>query len=170
MPKSIDRGDYFKTVGLCQKDLSGRVEIQNELCLKLCGWRIGQVCKDGCMKSPTLHKPKRVIVKDLVASTILLRSGDKLITVITENDAPRTKTEPLPRHSKLSPSEENVVRLAETGMSNREMADHLCLSLSTVKSHINAARKKLGSKEWDRRFSTSTTTYRRVGRHSNLKR
>lgn len=122
------------------------------------------------MKSPTLHKPKRVIVKDLVASTILLRSGDKLITVITENDAPQNKIEPLSKHDKLSPAEMNIIRLAETGMSNREIADHLCLSLSTVKSHINAARRKVGSKEWDRRFSASPTTSRRATRTSILKR
>ena len=140
------RGIAFNTIGLCQKNLSGQVEVQNEMCLRVCGWRIGQVCKDGCMKSPTVRKQKRVVVHGSVVQSLLLQSGDKLITILTENEV-RSKPND-PKRECLSKAETKVLELTESGMSNKEIADYLCVTLSTIKSHINSIRRKIDAAAW----------------------
>ena len=47
--------------------------------------------------------------------------------------------------SELSPREQEVVRLAGDGMSNREIALSLTVSRSTVEHHVSSAMKKLGA-------------------------
>jgi DNA-binding NarL/FixJ family response regulator len=44
----------------------------------------------------------------------------------------------------LSPREREVARLASTGLSNREIAGQLCVSLRTVENHLHRAFTKLG--------------------------
>ncbi|MEV4186056.1 helix-turn-helix transcriptional regulator, partial [Streptosporangium canum] len=44
----------------------------------------------------------------------------------------------------LSPRENEVAKLAATGMTNREIAKELFLSTKTVDKHLSAALRKLG--------------------------
>ena len=44
----------------------------------------------------------------------------------------------------LSPREREVARLAATGLSNRDIAAQLCVSLRTVENHLHRAFSKLG--------------------------
>lgn len=44
----------------------------------------------------------------------------------------------------LTPSEARICRLAAAGMTNREIADHLFLTVKTVESHVGNALAKLG--------------------------
>lgn len=44
----------------------------------------------------------------------------------------------------LSPREQDVARLASTGMTNRQIAEALFISPRTVEDHLSAARRKLG--------------------------
>ena len=50
----------------------------------------------------------------------------------------------------LSPREEEVVRLAREGRSNREIARLLQLSERTVEGHVRRALEKLGLSKLDR--------------------
>jgi two-component system nitrate/nitrite response regulator NarL len=44
----------------------------------------------------------------------------------------------------LTPRELQIVRLVGENLSNKEIAEHLCLEVSTVKNHVHNALKKLG--------------------------
>ncbi|RJS61851.1 helix-turn-helix transcriptional regulator [Bacillus sp. PK3_68] len=44
----------------------------------------------------------------------------------------------------LTPSEEKVCKLLQTGLTNQEMADHLFVSLHTIKKHLQNIYKMLG--------------------------
>ncbi|MET7897646.1 response regulator transcription factor [Streptomyces mirabilis] len=56
----------------------------------------------------------------------------------THRAAPDTATE-------LSPREQEVAQLADTGLSNREIAAKLHLSPHTVKHHVTRALRKLSA-------------------------
>lgn len=45
----------------------------------------------------------------------------------------------------LSPRERDVLRLVATGMNNREIGQHLHLSAGTVKNHVSAILRRLGT-------------------------
>jgi DNA-binding CsgD family transcriptional regulator len=44
----------------------------------------------------------------------------------------------------MTPAERRIAQLAATGRSNREIADALHLTLSTVEFHLTHAHRKLG--------------------------
>lgn len=45
---------------------------------------------------------------------------------------------------KLTNQEQKVLKLLVEGLSNREIAEKLCLSIHTIKTHIEHIYKKLG--------------------------
>ena len=51
---------------------------------------------------------------------------------------------PSPGAWRLSPKEGEVVRLVQRGLSNKEIADELSISLNTVKTHLRAVFDKAG--------------------------
>jgi DNA-binding CsgD family transcriptional regulator len=52
----------------------------------------------------------------------------------------RDAAEPLP----LSPREREIIALLARGLSNREVADRLCLSVRTIEGHIYRAMARTG--------------------------
>lgn len=50
------------------------------------------------------------------------------------------------RRSGLSAREYDVLTLMAKGLSNQEIADHLCISLNTAKTHISAVFQKLDAR------------------------
>jgi DNA-binding NarL/FixJ family response regulator len=65
---------------------------------------------------------------------------------------------PSPLPAALTPREAQVLSLIATGMSNREIAEHLVLSEGTVKSHINHLLAKIGARD---RAQAVTFAYQR---------
>ncbi|KTR94651.1 hypothetical protein NS220_08285 [Microbacterium testaceum] len=63
---------------------------------------------------------------------------------LTEADAPAAETAPLDASS-LTRREREIAGLIAAGMSNRDIAVHLFLSVRTVESHVYQARAKLGA-------------------------
>jgi LuxR family maltose regulon positive regulatory protein len=63
------------------------------------------------------------------------------VPVVGRPDLPQPRREPLP--DALTHREQAVLRLMTTSMSTAEIADELCLSVNTVKSHLAAIYRKL---------------------------
>ena len=55
-----------------------------------------------------------------------------------------TQREPLSKDPFLTVREGEILRMLEAGMSNREIADRLCIALHTVKNHVHNILGKLG--------------------------
>jgi len=88
---------------------------------------------------------KRISIAIDNESLRLLTYMDKLLAAFsqpahTEKSKPETMLEP------LSERELDVLRLIETGRSNKEIAEILVIAISTVKSHINNLYSKLGTR------------------------
>jgi DNA-binding NarL/FixJ family response regulator len=59
-------------------------------------------------------------------------------------EVPGPALTPAPAPVTLSPREREVARLAATGLTNREIAEQLHLSLRTVENHLHRTFTKLG--------------------------
>jgi DNA-binding NarL/FixJ family response regulator len=97
---------------------------------------------------------KDVTPEQLVAGVRTVRSGDQLLAPsitrrLIERFAP-TDTAPATLHrdlSPLSPRELDVLRLLARGLSNAELATHLHLSETTVKTHVSRILLKLNLRD-----------------------
>lgn len=64
----------------------------------------------------------------------------------------------------LTARELQIVRMLELGMSNREIADSLCIALHTVKNHVHNVLRKLGvSNRLEAAAASRTVRYGRTG-------
>jgi DNA-binding NarL/FixJ family response regulator len=97
---------------------------------------------------------KDVTPEHLVAAVRLVRAGDALLAPtitrrLVERFAHRDDTKATPHRdlSELTPRELEVLRLLATGLSNAELADHLTLSATTVKTHVARILSKLGLRD-----------------------
>lgn len=79
-----------------------------------------------------LARPGRRLTIDLEASKMI---GAPLVTLQED----RT----LANLSALSPRQAEVARLVLKGLSNRSIADELCISIATVKDHVHAILRQL---------------------------
>ena len=70
------------------------------------------------------------------------------------------------RDARLTPREEEIIALIDKGLSNRQIAESLCIEQATVKNHVHNILQKLGV---DRRGEAAAAVRDRVGRrHVNL--
>lgn len=53
---------------------------------------------------------------------------------------------PAPRTARLTDREREIIALVDTGLSNMEIADRLCIQSSTVKNHVHNVLEKLGAR------------------------
>jgi DNA-binding NarL/FixJ family response regulator len=96
---------------------------------------------------------KDVPAPQLAAAIRTVGEGDALLApsitrrLIEEFAAPRTPTNTPPGLSELTPRELEVFRLVATGMSNGEIAAHLIVGETTVKTHITRVLMKLGVRD-----------------------
>ena len=52
--------------------------------------------------------------------------------------------EPVAKELVLTAREVEILRLLEMGMSNRDIAERLCIAVHTVKNHVHSVLTKLG--------------------------
>ncbi len=93
---------------------------------------------------------KDLMAHFIVESTLFVpaveRLEEKLRRAASEPDATSTDNpdESLPGIDALSQRERDIVKCVAHGMSNKEIADHLCLSIHTVTTHRRNLSSKLG--------------------------
>jgi len=96
---------------------------------------------------------KDVPAPQLAAAIRTVGEGDALLApsitrrLIEEFTAPRTPSNTPPGLSELTPRELEVFRLLATGMSNGEIAAHLIVGETTVKTHVTRVLMKLGVRD-----------------------
>jgi DNA-binding NarL/FixJ family response regulator len=96
---------------------------------------------------------KVVPAPQLAAAIRTVGAGDALLApsitrrLIEEFAAPRTPSITPPGLSELTPRELEVFRLVATGMSNGEIATHLIVGETTVKTHVTRVLMKLGVRD-----------------------
>ena len=96
---------------------------------------------------------KDVPAPQLAAAIRTVGAGDALLApsitrrLIEEFAAPRTPSITPPGLSELTPRELEVFRLVATGMSNGEIATHLIVGETTVKTHVTRVLMKLGVRD-----------------------
>jgi DNA-binding NarL/FixJ family response regulator len=96
---------------------------------------------------------KDVPKHQLIAGIRTISDGDALLApsithrLIEEFATARTPITPPPGFDELSPRELEVFRLLATGMTNGEIARHLILGETTIKSHVTRILMKLGVRD-----------------------
>jgi DNA-binding NarL/FixJ family response regulator len=97
---------------------------------------------------------KDVPADQLVAGIRLVAAGDALLApsvtrrLIEEfSKSPRSRETPPPALDELTPREIEVFTLIARGMSNREIAEQLIVSDTTVKTHVARVLMKLGVRD-----------------------
>jgi DNA-binding NarL/FixJ family response regulator len=96
---------------------------------------------------------KDVPAPQLAAAIRTVGEGDALLApsitrrLIEEFAAPRTPTTTPPGLGERTPRELEVFRLVATGMSNGEIAAHLIVGETTVKTHVTRILMKLGVRD-----------------------
>jgi DNA-binding NarL/FixJ family response regulator len=101
------------------------------------------------------HALKQILDNHAVIDPAVQHHVVDAIAALSPAQADRSLT-PLP--AGLTPREAEVLSLIATGMSNREIAEHLAISEGTVKSHINHLLAKIDARD---RAQAVTFAYQR---------
>ena len=87
---------------------------------------------------------------DLLDMIVKVSSGEPACSprvsaiLLTRLSALAAQHRPAPRGLVLTSREIQILRMLETGLSNRDIADRLCITLHTVKNHVHSVLSKLG--------------------------
>jgi len=93
-----------------------------------------------CIKGPTMNLPPVRTVAE--GGEWLAPATSDCVLDISMRVASKRKSE-LQQEGVLSERELGVLRLVAEGLSNPEIAEHLCLGVETVKTHVRRIMQKL---------------------------
>ena len=164
---SIRMVDLFrKSVPLARVIGMDLLPLQEDLALYVEAGVSGFILKDATFDD--LLRTIRMVAKgENVLPTVLTGS---LFSQIVENAMRKEKRNPFASVKMTSREREVVVLIADEGLSNKEIAERLCLSIDTVKSHVHNILEKLALHtrleiasfaHSDRNFKRSTPSARR---------
>jgi DNA-binding CsgD family transcriptional regulator len=164
------QGESF---AVCIKDSAGKVQMQNELCLGICGNYADKVCDIGCMELYAKDKSQQwqnwgsrvynnSFVHNAYYDITLLCSDQHLITFLQPLKAKYEKALAYYKDINLTKREMEIVSLIVQGSSNTEICDHLSVSRATLKTHLNNIYKKVN----DSGLALKYIPNKRLGAHS----
>lgn len=105
----------------------------------------GYILKDADHKE-FIRIIKATYLGEDVVSPFLANRIPKVMSQIENSMHPEKVAVPLSKTSLLTERERETLNLLSEGRSNKDIADTMCLSLETIKSHLQTIYKKLGVK------------------------
>lgn len=141
-------------MGLCVKTLDRKVLFQNSVCKRVCGEVTGQVCSTGCMEGFSQHPEDPVLDEGAqmragihshghLIDAVLLNDQEFLTTIFYDKQDLVVRKMESVKSLPLTRMEKRVLQLLLEGRSNKEMVETLCVSISTVRTHLNHIYQKL---------------------------
>ncbi len=140
-------------LALCKRNLEGVVLSQNKECLRLCENRGATVCLDGCsvflspMEQGQMQIHENVILRGECCNLVAFDIGDHRYTAIESHDSHFRELFSKLKDAALTVSEEKVMKMKIAGFTNRQIADELFVTVSTVKTHLLHAYRKITPKK-----------------------
>lgn len=141
-------------LGVCIKTLDRTVLFQNSICKKVCGDVVGQKCSTGCLEGLEAHPESPLLDEGMrlrpgiyshghLVDAILLNDQEFLTTIFYDKqDLVERKMNSLEALS-LTRTEKRVLQLLLEGRTNKEIANLLCVSISTIRTHLTHVYQKL---------------------------
>jgi DNA-binding CsgD family transcriptional regulator len=136
------------------KDGDGRVLMQDEHCISICGNRVGTICSDGCMALAAVDRNRQwrdwgsnVYANSDIHGTLcdvtIIRSPNNITTFLQPLEAHHQAALDSYAPAGLTPREEEVLALILLGQQNNDIAVRLDISLATLRTHLNRIYTKL---------------------------
>lgn len=146
-----------ESMGVCIKDLTGRVLKQNKLCRKTCGNRMEETCTIACME---LYAEDETWQWDKWGSSVysnsFVHNAYYDITLLCNEEHLVTFMQPLEKKHRtafsyyeklnLTKRETEIISLIIQGVSNQNIHEKLSISKATLKTHLNNIYKKANGK------------------------
>jgi DNA-binding CsgD family transcriptional regulator len=150
LEESLRTGD----IAICIKDAEKKVLQQNETCRLICGDKLAQVCEEGCMELYARDKNlqwknwgsrvyKNSPLHGSLYDVTLLCSMDHIITFLQPLMEKYEMALAYFRDKGLTSRETEIISLTIKGITNTEICDHLVISRSTLRTHLNNIYRKL---------------------------
>lgn len=133
--------------GLCRLDAESKVVFQNSKSKDVCGEKEDEICKT-CLQHVDLHGQKTGIftgkklkIKETVCDIVYLKEAEKASVVLHVSESYQKCLAYL-ETCDLTAREKEIARQVIEGKTNQEIVELLCISKSTLKTHLNALYKK----------------------------
>ena len=156
-------------IGVCVKDSSKKVLMQNDQCRDICGESVGQTCERGCMElyaSDTAQQWQGW--GTCVYKNSYMHGGFFDVTLLCSNDNIVTFLQPLKEKYEqalayyadkgLTRRETEVIALTIQGASNHDICESLAISKATLRTHLNNVYHKLHDRGEDPQFMPASRT------------
>ena len=141
-------------IGVCVKDSSKRVLMQNELVRRACGDQVGNKCAAGCMdlyakegpqqwKDWGSHVYKNSIVHGGFYDVTLLCTSERIISFLQPLKEKYEAALAYYKGKGLTKRETEVISLTIRGISNVDICENLSISNATLRTHLNNIYSKL---------------------------
>lgn len=144
MPLACNRRECTTRHPACLKSLPDAAEPEVARCPFNLHWTAFPTALQSDEGDLYLHLGRTATPEELEAHLPLLQQLYTLplaVPVVARREPARAQTDADPI---LTAQERKVLACMAAGMTNKEIARRLCISLSTVKSHISSVFKKLG--------------------------
>jgi len=163
MKSVIEQTFLSDDMGVCIKNSDGEVLQQNNLCLKVCGDCIGDVCEVACMELYSKDKSRQwqnwgsrvynnSFVHNAYYDITLLCSEEHVVTFLQPLNEKYKIALTYYKKLDLTKRETEVISLIVQGISNLEICQNLSVSKATLKTHLNNIYKKVNDKGMELKY------------------
>ena len=141
-------------IGVCVKNPSRRILLQNEPCLKACGDCLDKVCSVGCMElylnddiaqwnKRGMRFYRNVCCRGSYFEFALICTEQHIITLMQPLTDRHASAIEYYRTMGLSKRELEIISEVIRRFSNRDICEKLSISKATLKTHLNRIYRKL---------------------------